>query len=102
MKIDFVIASSENFTGFHSTNIKNAIHGYAPREPQEVVEYIKENWPGSTMTSDSMFDIPMEDRRAYTEKDRIYTNKLKNRLSTLEGNRVKQQIIIKSNLTNQR
>lgn len=54
------------------------------------------------MTSDSMFDIPMEDRRAYTEKDRIYTNKLKNRLSTLEGNRVKQQIIIKSNLTNQR
>ena len=80
---DFVIASSANFTGFHSTNLKVKVHGYAPRNVADCAEFLRENWPGSTITSDSMFD-DIKDRRAYTERDIIYTNKIRTRLKKLE------------------
>lgn len=83
--VDFVISSSEHFTGFHSTNVKRAIHGYAPRNVKDVVEYLRKFWEGATITSDSLFD-DFEGRRPYTERDLIYTNKIKTRLKKLEQN----------------
>ena len=82
---DFVIASSQHYTGFHSTNLRIPIHGYAPRNAEDCVQFIRENWEGSTITSDSLFDN-IEDRRTYTDKDLIYTNKIKTRLKKLENN----------------
>lgn len=82
---DFVIASSQHYTGFHSTNLRTPIHGYAPRNVEDCVQFIRENWEGSTITSDSLFDN-IEDRRPYSEKDLIYTNKIKTRLKKLENN----------------
>lgn len=81
---DFVIASSQHYTGFHSTNLRIPIHGYAPRNVKDVVEYLREFWEGSTITSDSLFDN-IEDKRPYTEKDLVYTNKIKTRLKKLEN-----------------
>lgn len=82
---DFVIASSPHYTGFHSTNLRIPIHGYAPRNVEDCVQYIRENWEDSTITSDSLFDN-IEDKRPYTEKDLVYTNKIKTRLKKLENN----------------
>lgn len=88
MKIDFVIASSDNFAGFHSTNVKHPIHGYASRTAKEMVEFIKENWPDSTMTSANLFDIDEADRRAYKDTDAVYTNKIEHRLKQLEADKI--------------
>lgn len=94
-KIDFVIASSNNYTGFHSTNVSHPIHGYARRNVEDIVKYIRENWEGASIASDNMFDdIP--DRRAYKESDIVYTNKIKTRLKQLESNEI-HKLLLKNN-----
>ena len=84
---DFVIASSEHYTGFHSTNLKHKVHGYAPRTVEDCAKFLREYWPDATITSDNLFDN-IEDRRGYTEKDLPYTNKIKTRLKQLEEQRI--------------
>lgn len=97
-KPDFVIASSNNYTGFISTNLKHVIHGYTRRNVEDCADFIKENWPESTMTSDNMFDN-IKDKRPYKESDLIYTNKIKTRLKQLEESENKKIIMSNKDLT---
>ena len=97
-KPDFVIASSNNYTGFISTNLKHVIYSYTRRNVEDCVDFIKENWPESTMTSDNIFDN-IKDKRPYKESDLIYTNKIKTRLKQLEESENKKIIMSNKDLT---
>ena len=61
-------------------------------------DFIKENWPESTMTSDNMFDN-IKDKRPYKESDLIYTNKIKTHLKQLEESENKKIIMSNKDLT---
>ena len=97
-KPDFVIASSNKYTGFISTNLKRVIHGYTRRNVEDCVDIIKQNLKKSTMTSDNMFDN-IKDKRPYKESDLIYTNKIKTHLKQLEESENKKIIMSNKDLT---
>lgn len=89
--IDFVIAENAGKIGYLSTNMACPIWGYKTSGTFiECLETMRNNYPDFTYTREGI--IPnMQHMREFTPKDKIYANKIKDRLLKLPNPRTMEK-----------
>lgn len=87
--VDFVIVLNGRSVGYLSTNMACPVWGYKQNSTfLECIDSLRESFPGFSYTREGIIPNAPHSRE-FTEKDKIYVNKINNRLNKALSNNIK-------------